>query len=1172
MIHQNEDSRIRFRTRGRSVAGALLAWLVLATGCHTTGAQSAAAAPGQQSVQAAYDPAKAFLKLDEIDPQPVVVGEPIVAERPLSRRAERRIEKANRLYRQQRYTEAGLELERALQSDPDAFEVHLALGRVLRAAGSIERSRTHLRKAADLRPRDATTHYLLALAAVEDGDAQAAVAEVRVAQTCTPNGGEDVRALALYRLADLLREDGYLTAALRLYRSYEEAAAKLATQGEVEHELSTLLKVSGGLAASQMSLIHESLGDFGMAADELVRGLAGETPDVAAGRRLVDLYGQAGRHEESLAEARRLAALDPVAVSTLLLAHRRAGHPQHAADDVARLVADSPQPGRYVSAYVALLVEMDRRADAEEWLRGYCQDHPTDLDARWRLFDLCVESSEWAAALDVAVNAVRADNSAAPQARAKMIDLPAEAATRLLAPAVDRPVGQLDYASAYLLGCLAARHDEFEQARILLTRALEAEPAAPAVKIELATILLRQYRWTEALSHLAELTDAEPRDARVERLLGQANAGLDRNEQAIVHLRAAISLNRADVRALRALGELYERIEQPLQAIRQYRAVLEINPLDEQAREALFGLYWSEGQRDRAVSQVDALRKTAASPNRIARCVARMELQGPGSGYEGFRATLTEALERGGPDGRSLTFVGMSYLGEGDYHQALAVLHQALAADADDVDTLTALAEAYRLTLQFEASVEVLRRLLGRHPNRDSWALALIDALITNLDFDGAIEQARGHLARAGLSEAARWQYRTALIDALVIARRHDEAIETIKRWLSDSPGDASARRMLIQVCQEAEVYGQALPLVRSWFEEDPANIALTVWYSTLLLADNRADQANRVLLDLLEEDPDNDELQLLLIGTLTDQGRYDDAIELAINCVADTRVPLAYQQRMLQVYDEAGRFQEAIELIGELMHQNSADTRGGSIETDELRRILALSLLRAKQYQRAQALLTRWIEDADDPGRTFGWLTLLSGVQLERGQRAEATETLEQAYALRPLDAGVNNDLAYNWVDVGVRLVEAERMLRYAVARSPRNHAYLDSLGWALYKRGDFAGAIEWLTRARAFDREGDAVIADHLGDACWRAGRGQQAAENWRLAAKFASERLADPDLPPRPEDQQVLDAATEKLARFEAGETPEVAPVVILQDSSAGNESETQEAAQATSSPEA
>ena len=58
-------------------------------------------------------------------------------------------------------------------------------------------------------------------------------------------------------------------------------------------------------------------------------------------------------------------------------------------------------------------------------------------------------------------------------------------------------------------------------------------------------------------------------------------------------------------------------------------------------------------------------------------------------------------------------------------------------------------------------------------------------------------------------------------------------------------------------------------------------------------------------------------------------------------------------------------------------------------------------------------------------------------------------------------------NYLGYMLADRGTRLDEALGYIRRAVALDPQNGAYLDSLGWAYYKMGNYELAEENLRRA---------------------------------------------------------------------------------------------------------
>jgi tetratricopeptide (TPR) repeat protein len=113
-------------------------------------------------------------------------------------------------------------------------------------------------------------------------------------------------------------------------------------------------------------------------------------------------------------------------------------------------------------------------------------------------------------------------------------------------------------------------------------------------------------------------------------------------------------------------------------------------------------------------------------------------------------------------------------------------------------------------------------------------------------------------------------------------------------------------------------------------------------------------------------------------------------------------------------------------------------------------------------------------------------------------GQIDSSQQVLLQVLKIDPNNAEASNDLGYAWADAGKNLDQAEKMIRVAVAAEPDNQAYLDSLGWVLYKRGKFDEAAGYFTQALGPDP--DSIILDHFGDDLYRAGKIDDAKKQWQ------------------------------------------------------------------------
>ena len=144
-------------------------------------------------------------------------------------------------------------------------------------------------------------------------------------------------------------------------------------------------------------------------------------------------------------------------------------------------------------------------------------------------------------------------------------------------------------------------------------------------------------------------------------------------------------------------------------------------------------------------------------------------------------------------------------------------------------------------------------------------------------------------------------------------------------------------------------------------------------------------------------------------------------------------------------------------------------------------------------------------------------------GALLERkGDEARCIEYLEKSLELKPDYDEALNHLGYLWAEKGKNLPRARAMIEQALQAEPENPAYMDSMGWVLFKLGRYPEALEWLTQARQKLTEPDATVLDHLGDAAAALGRWDLAREAWAASLKVESsasiaKKLAD--APPAP-----------------------------------------------------
>src|SRR6188768_2929115 len=145
-------------------------------------------------------------------------------------------------------------------------------------------------------------------------------------------------------------------------------------------------------------------------------------------------------------------------------------------------------------------------------------------------------------------------------------------------------------------------------------------------------------------------------------------------------------------------------------------------------------------------------------------------------------------------------------------------------------------------------------------------------------------------------------------------------------------------------------------------------------------------------------------------------------------------------------------------------------------------------------QSTEAIALLQLALERfPDHPGVRYQ----IALIQDKAGMERESVRNFESLLKDRPEDASLLNALGYSLADRNQKLPRAETLIRKALEVSPDNPAFLDSLGWVRFRRGDIPGALPYLERAyRIFP---DAEIASHWGEALWVSGKQAEARALW-------------------------------------------------------------------------
>ena len=183
----------------------------------------------------------------------------------------------------------------------------------------------------------------------------------------------------------------------------------------------------------------------------------------------------------------------------------------------------------------------------------------------------------------------------------------------------------------------------------------------------------------------------------------------------------------------------------------------------------------------------------------------------------------------------------------------------------------------------------------------------------------------------------------------------------------------------------------------------------------------------------------------------------------------------------------------------------------------------LALGNIHSRESNYEQALVSfdaaiELIEEGPDPqspgsaGRprsTSDWLAYYyRAIALERlGRWRESKVDFHRALVDSEHNPYVLNYLGYTLADKNEELDEARQLISEAVEQMPDNGAFVDSLGWVLYRLGEYDEAVTQMERAIRLEPQ-DPVVMDHLGDVYWMVDRKREAVYQWQRALAYTDD----------------------------------------------------------------
>ena len=599
-----------------------------------------------------------------------------------------------------------------------------------------------------------------------------------------------------------------------------------------------------------------------------------------------------------------------------------------------------------------------------------------------------------------------------------------------------------------------------------------------------------------ALATGSSLFGADVRETRKAFLRARTAISEGRYREALELYRKVIELLPEDAVVRFEYAQLLRDLNVGDEAIKQAREVVRIDPKFVEGHRLLGALEFAASERDpsrldAAIGELEEARKLTPGDPSIAAPLARALLS-RGKAAEAARV-LDEAGEPAQPALARLAAEAKAKSGR--TKEAEDIYRGLLDDNPDDRETAAALIDLYEGDDRMDDALELLVKL----EKTDAENSAIPERITLDLARAGRFAEAEKRARDLAAKRPENRAIRRLLAQVLFEKGSSPEGEKILRALIVEDPDDDATRRSLVQELMRERRFTDARTILEDGIKragDDPRKIpardAQNVELGYLAVLQKDYARAQTILTPLAVKGNVVNPRAVRIAATGLRE-KEDFAAGVALAKAAAAAQP-----------DES----EWTALLAEFQYRSgdkaqSAKTLEKLATSPDLEDVLAAADVSARVKDFAGAARLARAASTKFPESSEALFRL--GSSLERsGSPVEAEKIFQRLLEKRPNDSATQNYLGYMWADKGIRLEEARDLLEKAVAREPRNGAYLDSLGWAYFRLGRLEKAEGLLTAAKEQDPD-DATIEEHLGDLSERQGDVRKAAAHWERALEL-------------------------------------------------------------------
>lgn len=622
----------------------------------------------------------------------------------------------------------------------------------------------------------------------------------------------------------------------------------------------------------------------------------------------------------------------------------------------------------------------------------------------------------------------------------------------------------------------------------VLLRAEQLDSTNLDIRLKLAALFLASGQSKEAATQADFVLSRNPQDEEAPLLLANAAAT---NDMSAIRLRIQRLQQSGDAAPLEAaLGIVALRQNDLKTAADCFHSAVVLNPKFSEAYTGMGGVYFEQ----KNLKQADDAFQTAAglAPVWSGDGVRYAQFKIRAGDTAGAQRLLQDIVSRAPLYFPAWTALAQIAANENDYSNATSELANVMVSDPRNFDGLLLQGRLEFLQGRAADAIANYKQMAAIYPDAPAVFYALAQAYLANNQTNEA---------DSSLTQAL--DLKPDFVDAVLLRAETEMshgnpagAIVTLNQLVRRQPHLPQAWMMLAEAYRAQGAPDNAVDIYRQLENSYPENPQIAVLLGRVLVQQNQPVAARAEFQKALRVQPDCVPAVEQLVELDLAQKQYAAALQRVQQLVV--RDPnLALSQLLLGTTLAAG---------GETTQAESALNKAIKLQPDSQAAYLLLAQLYVQAGQSGKALEQLQIALDKDPNDLTAMI--LKGIICNsQADYKDARDAYEKAVAIAPDNWMALNNLACIYADHLNQLDKAYPLARRASEIAPSDPSVADTLGWILYRRGEYTPALVALRQSVA-KLSSVPEIQFHLGMASYMDGYDSDASTAFRHALQLNGE----------------------------------------------------------------